>query len=439
MSLPQALTWLHLFPGSAVMRCDDGPDWFRALLRERVGGDAPNVSVLWESKLEAEPQIKSLDGVVAINCRGVSEKKLRDAGFAYVRRFAVLPNLKNARWLVSIDSRAVASAGLCLYTPARVTARMKQIAVRLAAQSGLSFWYRDEIWIAQRQPPPLERTLAPLFPGTDIRLGLSSGAPEGALNRKASAAVLGPDGKRLAFVKIADSPVARRILQHEAEMLRALSQHEAPRLLFAGEIEGRYVTVQSPLRGVPAPARITAAHRKFLQSLRNGKRRRASDIQMVATLPSRMATLKPTQLDLHGALEEVMPVLDHLTVPATIVHGDFAPWNLRSFHGEVFAFDWEYGEVDGLPLIDEMHFLLQVGYNLESWDLSRAQRCMAALADASPMGMNAQQVRAVQVIYLLDNLARLLHEGYGEDHEMVAWYARLLATLTSKRREMAMA
>src|SRR5439155_2354525 len=114
--------------------------------------------------------------------------------------------------------------------------------------------------------------LATLFPGVPIRIGLSAGAPEPAINRKASGVVMGPDGSALAFVKIAGTDVSRRIMEHEAELLPVLADRGAleaatPRLLFAGEIAGRYTTVQAPLPGKPAPAAMTPAHQQFLARL----------------------------------------------------------------------------------------------------------------------------------------------------------------------------
>jgi hypothetical protein len=125
-------------------------------------------------------------------------------------------------------------------------------------------------------------------------------------------------------------------------------------------------------------------------------------------------------------------------VPSTIIHGDFAPWNLRTEHGKVCAFDWEYAELDGLPLFDEFHYQLQVGYLLNDWSLDRAIALAAQMQRENDLHLSPAAVRAIQVIYLIDNLCRLFAEGYDEkENDMVGWYCQLLQRLShAGRREM---
>ncbi|MEA2710836.1 MAG: hypothetical protein QOF78_3437 [Phycisphaerales bacterium] len=438
MSLPAALTWLQLLPNGTQFSCATGPAWFRELLPHRNAGDAPpRATVLWDkSWSEIAGALESWESVVAINCRQVTPAKLESAGYPYVRRFAVLPNLENARWFISLDSGKAAAASFSLYTPSRKSAHLKKAAAKLFARLRLPGWYRDEIVIASRRPSPLETKLAELFANQTVRVALSSGAPEPAINRKPSASVIDADGHVLAFVKIAASKVSREIVEHEAEILAALAQHrhlqvDTPRLLFAGEVDGRYLTVQSPLEGTPAPAAWTSEHTAFLDALSSGPEKMAADTNMVADLPQRLAA----QPALRDVFDAILPTLEQTKVKSTIVHGDFAPWNLRTHNGKLSAFDWEYGDVDGLPLIDEIHFRLQLGLEMETWNLDAAVRFMH---DMKHEAFDAEQIRAIQAVYLLDNLARLLGEGYSPEHEMVALYQALLARLNILKREAAL-
>lgn len=460
MNLPPALTWLQLLSRDAACACATGPQWFRDMLAASQrdaraaaaagGGNggpagASRVQVLWGTAWHEMADLPRWDTVVAINCPGVTTRRLETSGFAYARRYAVLPSLEKARWFINLDTGAVAAASFSVYTPARRSAHLKKAVAKLLARARVPGWYKDQVVIASRRVPPLERKLAELFPGQSLRVGLSAGAPEPALNRKASGAVMAAHGEILAFVKIAGSPLSRRIMEHEAEMLPALAERArteaaTPRLLFAGEIDGRYVTVQSPLPGKPAPTALTPAHERYLGTLRSGQVKPAAATQMVAELPGRIAAVgssspSASALDLGGILDEVMPVLERLDVPSTIVHGDFAPWNLRLHGGKVSAFDWEYGQLDGLPLIDETHFRVQLGFQLQGWNTDQFRACLAQIADARPLGMTPEQVRAIHVVYLLDNIVRLLGEGYPADDEMVAWYARLMGTLVTGQRE----
>jgi hypothetical protein len=441
VNLPPALTFLQLFSSHTACVCDEAAPpqpWLADMLMKHASNgtaDAPRVLVSQGKPFEKMVELPKWGGIIAINCPGVTAKRLEAAGFTYARAFAVLPSLQNARWFVPLDSGAMAAAGFSLYTPARRSAHWKKRLVRLAARLRVPMWYRDTVVIASRQPPPLEAKLAEIFPNELIRVALSSGAPEPAINRKASTVVLGPGGRVMGFVKVSGTDLSRRILEHEATILPALADRATvaafvPKLLFAGEVDERYVTVQSPLPGNAAAARLTPAHRQFLSQLRSAQIKPASATQMVAALPAKIAALSPARPELAASLEAVMPTLHALQVPSTIVHGDFAPWNLHVHAGRIAAFDWEYGQLDGLPLVDETHYVIQLGFQLENWTVDEAYRGLTEIALARPLGLQPPQVRAIHMVYLLDSLARLLGEGYDAQDEFILWYRKLLEKLT---------
>ena len=442
MTLPPALTWLTLLPSGAGCYCASGPGWFRQLLQDRADGTTRRLAVWGKPWSEVNFELPNWDGIVAINCSHVTSARLEAAGYRYVRRFAALPSLEKARWFISLDSGPVASASFSLYTPSRPSAQAKKAVATLLARLRVPWWYRDQILVASRQVPPLEQKLAELFPGRSFRLALSSGAPEPAINRKPSASVIDGSGEVLAFVKIAVSDVSRRIVEHEANMLMALQERQGlrdqtPRLLFAGDVDGRYITVQTPLRGSPAAAALTAEHRAFLRSLECGSRKPASETSMAAGLKSRLVSLHPPRPDLLEILDQAWPLLEQTEVTSTIVHGDFAPWNLRAQSGKVSAFDWEYGEVDGLPFIDALHFDLQIGMEITKWSVEDAAGFLRKSVVACPED-DAARMQVAQVVYLLDHLARLLGEGYTRDHDIVSMYEKLLAGIKLPRKEAAL-
>jgi hypothetical protein len=194
MTLPPSMTWMHLFARGSWFDFTAAPAWMRALMDAkpqsgqrmvRVGGD----------------DASDCDGFVGINSK-VTDAQLASSGFKCIRRFAVLPDMETARWYVPLDSPAISSAAFSLYSPAKFSARMKVFAARIAAHSRLRVWYKDSLLIAQKEVPPIDREMAGLFPGSEIRLAMSSGAPEPARNRKVSLAVIGMDGAILWFAKI---------------------------------------------------------------------------------------------------------------------------------------------------------------------------------------------------------------------------------------------
>jgi hypothetical protein len=373
----------------------------------------------------------------------VSRTELEKQGFTYIRRFAAMPNLKRARWFIPLDSGAVASGAFSLYTPARTSARVKQVAAKALARTRLPLWYRDHLTIASRELPPVEKVVASIFSDTTVRLALSAGAPEPARNRKPSFAVLNPQGSIIGVGKIGISALARQITTHEALVLKALAdlpeaKFQAPKLLFTGDVDGHHLMVQSALAGGPAPAHWTPAHQYFLETLHRGSHKPAAYTAMMRSLTQRVPLLPVIGDRLQSILEEITPTLEATKVPWTIVHGDFAPWNLRQSGGRISAFDWEYAQLDGLPLIDETHFRLQVGYLLHHWSDEHAARELADVAASAPLGFTAQQARALQVVYLVDMLARLIEEGYDPNDEMLTWYRRVLRRLSPSAKEVAL-
>ncbi len=173
------------------------------------------------------------------------------------------------------------------------------------------------------------------------------------------------------------SPLARQIAEHEALVLKALAdlpeaKFQSPRLIFSGEVDGKFLILQSALHGSPAPAHWTPGHERFLEALRRGSHKPAAYTAMIRALHARLPLLPVYGDCLQRVLDDMMPALESLKVPWTIVHGDFAPWNLRQ-HGEhIAAFDWEYAQLDGLPLVDETHFRLQIAYLLNQWTDERS-------------------------------------------------------------------
>jgi hypothetical protein len=429
-----ALTWMHLLPAGVSYSCDATvPGWFRDLLRPAAAPDGRPADVRVAFGTVGDDALAAgVDGLVAVNCRGLAVDRLREAGFGYVRQFAALPNITAARWFIPLDTPAAAAAAFGIYSPTRLSARLKRSAARLAARAGLPGWYRDSVCIAQRQPPPLERQLAAgLNTGDDLRLALSAGAPEPARNRKASAALVRLDGSIVGFAKLAGSSLATTLLRREADVLATLATRpmldgSVPRLLAAGDADGRYYLVQSPVAGRAAGAKLADAHWRFLADLQDGPPHPAADTEFVRSLLPRLRQLGADGADLVPVAERIAASLDGCNVRRTIVHGDFAPWNLRIQPGDrLAAFDWEYGRTDGLPAADAAHHALQVGYNLHGWTPAEAARALDAQAVNYP-GISPRHVAALQNAYLLDALTRLAEEGYGPSDTMVAWHRGLL-------------
>src|SRR5689334_11941659 len=103
MNLPPALTWMQLFPRGAEVSCEGKVpahiyDMFarRASAGETSNADGspaavPRVFVIWEKPSHELVDLPNIQSVAAVNCAGVTTSLLGKAGFAYARRFAVVP------------------------------------------------------------------------------------------------------------------------------------------------------------------------------------------------------------------------------------------------------------------------------------------------------------------------------------------------------------
>lgn len=436
------LSWTCLLPGDASYTSVGAPPAIQEALRVMTGG-GPRALVAWHQHAGA---LRSLDGfaaVVAIDCGGVTERRLCEAGFGYVRRFAVVPSLANPRWFVPLDARAISAAAFSLFMPVRRRAWVQHGLARCLARAGLDCWYRNQIIIAQRELPPLERLLQKHLGPDAYRLAISSGMAAVARNGKTSFGVLTRGGQIVGFGKLSGSDITRRLVQHEATMLSAMAnladRGQVPRLLVADCVDGRYVTVASPLPGRAPGKRVTEAHQRFLRRLQSASHKPAASTEVVGAIRHRIHTLTKPRADLAAMLEEVMPVLSRLIVPITIVHRDFTPWNLRCQRGVVSAFDWEYGQLDGVPLLDECHHTLAVGFLLGRWSAEQAAERLRRMAASAPLGLPPRQAMALQVVYLLDYVSRLIEEGYEAGYPKLVWWRdvldRVMATWRSCQAE----
>jgi hypothetical protein len=410
------------------------PLWFRQPIERRNGAGRRRVLIAWERTGSDLTGLSSHDGLVAVNCRGLTDQQLREAGFPYVRRFAVVPNFDEARWFIPLDAPAVSSAAFSLYTPVRRSARLKLWGARTAIRARVPLWYRDRICIAQRSWPPLEKALQALFPGQPVRLALSSGALGPDFRRKPSVAVLGLRGEKLAFAKLSGSPVARDLLAHEANVLLALAslpgpRQVAPRLLFAGEVDGTSIVVQTPINGRPVGTELTPAHERFLEVLRGGESRSAASAGIIASVRRQAWSLPTPRTDLLAILDEIMPLLRCLPVPSTITHADFVPWNLRQDRGAIAAFDWDTAELDGLPLYDEVNHLMVVGLFIKHWTTEQAHDSLLKFASSAPLGLRPEQVHALQAVYFIHAILRFLVQGHSDGHPTVGWFRDVLCRL----------
>jgi hypothetical protein len=195
----------------------------------------------------------------------------------------------------------------------------------------------------------------------------------------------------------------------EAKLLEKLRSQEVPgvpRLLFC-DSEGK-LSVQEAARGKPSGRRVTAAHLRWLCSLRQS----GETSLAAASGPWREALLglvdglsAPARTRLTEALERRAPL------PTVWEHGDFAPWNLLVEGQNVTAVDWEDGASEGLPLQDLCHFHWVQRFLLGDGRRAR-QRMDADLASAgAAFGLAREAVNDLRLHYLAREWVRRQRHG----------------------------
>ena len=260
--------------------------------------------------------------------------------------YIILPSARRPR--IFVDTRAWRWVTALVEPTGRVKAAQWKI-LSLLGRAGLMGRAFPKVRIPPGHDTPVIGGLVNR-PVQALPLLLGSEGPE----RKLIAQVISDD-EIAGYIKITDDSTGRWLLKNEADVLRKLSGKEGlwgPSVLGYSELGDRtylYVTPVSGriMRGGPADP-----HRDFLLALRGTQCVSLDEtiiherIERASRLNARLALLWR-----HGRL-----ISSGLRFWQAVVHGDFAPWNVRLMAGKLRALDWEYGTPEGIAGIDPVHF-----------------------------------------------------------------------------------
>jgi hypothetical protein len=164
-----------------------------------------------------------------------------------------------------------------------------------------------------------------------------------------------PSLNRNVLVKVPLTAPARASIQNEARILDRLNGRlRAPRLLYVHEDAG--IAMQEYLPGKLGSRRCKPAYVQLLLELTE-KNERISLQSCGRRLAERLCNL-PAYAENAARVDSALALLDRdADLPSALVHGDFAPWNIRELPGGACALiDWEAARQGGLPLHDLCHF-----------------------------------------------------------------------------------
>jgi hypothetical protein len=283
------------------------------------------------------------------------------------RLFAMLPNERSPRWLLPLQSRGCTQRALEEVRVFSPWAKTAKVALQVAAAVGALPRITKSLSISGNSGSSLFDKAAQVTGCSDAVFAVTFGTRSG--YRKLTVSVMRPDGTPVAFVKVSMTQAATFRIQHEGEMLEALSQTVfspfIPRVLFRGEWDGQTALCVSAGPAEAAPTRFGVRHRALLETLWS-VRLTVRDGEALVSEVAAQFNSQGMEFDavsssvVSGAIERAHRELNGVTVSCGMSHGDFAPWNLRSSKDGLFAFDWEAAAWDEPNLWDIAHFDTQL-------------------------------------------------------------------------------
>jgi hypothetical protein len=239
----------------------------------------------------------------------------------------------------------------------------------------------------------------------------------------------------LRLVKTATDAGTAERLAREALWLKSLGEERElkdhlPRVIEEGTDPGGWpYLVLAIAPGTAETRAFTPEHAQFLRKL--GKARfRAAEFEHAGkcewirrSLPSHAPVLEDAYHDCERALL-------YWTGPYVLSQGDFAPWNIRRFGGELFVFDWGDAHADASPLDDVLHYLM-IQRRLRTVALLRRAMARArefALAAYPEWTWRPQVIGALTLVYLL---GVILHRRADRADPVVDAYWKLVEKRTT--------
>jgi hypothetical protein len=284
-----------------------------------------------------------------------------ESGQTAGRTYTAYPNLANVRWLLPAKEPALRRAGIGgLYQPNSLRGRALRTIIGAGAVLG------ERVWLEEDALARLETMVASVMGVEAVRLAFYMGVPSP--HRKVTAQVLTPEGKTLAYAKIATSSLAQAALKTERRALLRLSestglQATVPEVLGSLPWHGGTILLitMGPLR--PGPRALSSVHLRFCTQLF-----RSFEVRETFAESPMWTRMSEIWLHLRDSSPETMPAslgralerlhdrLGPVSMPLSLAHGDFAPWNTRLGERSLFVLDWERASEGMSPLYDAFNF-----------------------------------------------------------------------------------
>lgn len=164
-----------------------------------------------------------------------------------------------------------------------------------------------------------------------------------------------PTGRPVAIVKVGATEAARKLIEQERQFLESSPTGTPAIPLLRGAFANTSLQAIA-LDFLPGRSPRTADEHLLPKVLGNWLRPQ----QPIGLTETRFwQELSATSAD-HPIFKSLAVALRNQSSSGAIVHGDFAPWNVRvSPSADWMALDWERGDLNGPPAWDWFHYVLQ--------------------------------------------------------------------------------
>ncbi|WP_323039890.1 hypothetical protein [Gemmobacter sp.] len=275
------------------------------------------------------------------------------------QRYAVIAARSNPRWwLLPIDNRRAAAAGLQMLQPVTRSARIaKTIACGVARCGPHSLLGRRQLRLLSL--PDLDGAFGNRM--AHVALFTGTNGP----HRKTAIQVMDAQGMILGYAKLSRDPAVRSYIRNEAVILRslaglALESCEIPMVLAERDGNDLSLLVTDSLKNSDhtAPLEIKSYHLRFFQemAIKTGQVGAAATLDRLEADISLLNVAHDWRTRLQRGLDMLRP--EACMIRIGLAHGDFTPWNTFVQSGKLYIFDWEYAN-PAYPLgYDLIHFRL---------------------------------------------------------------------------------
>ncbi|WP_372443660.1 hypothetical protein [Nucisporomicrobium flavum] len=322
-------------------------------------------------------------------------------------RYAVIPSLDNARFLLPLASRRVTAASLLAYNALRPPkVRAGRAAVGVLARAGLLGLTKAPVLSVHATEPGnlLAAFLAEKLGEPRLHAAIGIRPPDP--HHKPTLQLFDDHGRPRGYAKIGWNDGTRAMVRAEAATLADLPTGggfpPAPRLVLHTRWNGREIAVIEPMPRTVR--RIRRPGRPRLDAMLAVARRGgppappAPVTALIGTWRQRAAGADPR---IHGFID----ALDtDLTLELGDWHGDWVPWNMARHRGGLLVWDWENRSA-GVPVgFDLAHQAFQTALSTHG---RPAAECAVAVDEAlrehgPALGLDAERQRFVADAYLVE-------------------------------------